>query len=292
MRPLEDIARGDWLLRRAGAWARVGGVAGTGFEAYARILHPLTARRVDLSVEDAWGIHPVLETARWTWAEIARRNGRAMHPLVQWNAITDQEQSLDFADGWQAGQVEEGRLAPDLLAALTGHLAAATVTPEDLVAAFWVGHGELNGSSTGYILLTSEEDAGEGWEAPPRPPRRLPVSAPVRTLVDRGPYFLWPGREMVLLGTGVTELSDPGWGETAGIGWWEDDPAPVTPQLLWPGGQEWVLASEIDWDSTIVAGPRALVDAVLADDRFEAFEVTADADLTQDGDTVNAARDR
>lgn len=299
MRPLHDVACGDWLLRRAGAWARVGGVAGTGFEAYARILHPIAARRVDLSVQDEWGIHLERETASWPWAEVARRNDRVMHPLVQWQAITDQEQSLDYSDGWQAGQSEEGRLAPDLLAALTGHLAAATATPEDLVAAFWVGHGELNGSSSGYILLTSEEEefdeeeeSGEGWEAPPRPPRRLPVSAAVRALVDRGPYFRWPGREMVLLGTGATELSDPGWGETSGLGGREGDPAPVSPQLLWPAGHEWVLASEIDWDSTIVAGPRALVDAVLADDRVEAFEVGADADLTWDGDTVNTPRHR
>lgn len=47
--------------------------------------------------------------------------------------------------------------------------------------------------------------------------------------------------------------------------------------MLWPEGHEWVLASEIDWDSTIVAGSRSLIDAVLADARFEAYEVDADA---------------
>lgn len=64
----------------------------------------------------------------------------------------------------------------------------------------------------------------------------------------------------------------------------------ITPQMLWPQGHEWVLASEIDWDSTLVAGPRPLVDALLADARIEALEVPADADLTWDGDTVNPAR--
>jgi len=45
----------------------------------------------------------------------------------------------------------------------------------------------------------------------------------------------------------------------------------------WPEDHTWVMASEFDWDSTIVAGSRSLVDAVLADERFEAFEVAEDS---------------
>lgn len=44
------------------------------------------------------------------------------------------------------------------------------------------------------------------------------------------------------------------------------------------------------WDSTIVAGSRALVDAVLGDGRFEAHEVDEDSDLSWDGDLVNPRR--
>ena len=51
-----------------------------------------------------------------------------------------------------------------------------------------------------------------------------------------------------------------------------------------------MVASEIDWDSTIVAGSRALVDAVLTDDRYEAFEVDEGSDLTWEGDLVNPPR--
>ena len=58
---MTDVSCGDWLLERVGGWGRVGGVAGTGFEAYARILHPVPATRVDLSITDEWGGHPVLE---------------------------------------------------------------------------------------------------------------------------------------------------------------------------------------------------------------------------------------
>lgn len=53
------------------------------------------------------------------------------------------------------------------------------------------------------------------------------------------------------------------------------------------GDHTWVVASEEDWDSTIVAGSRALVDSILADDHFEAFEVHEDDDLSWDGDLLN-----
>jgi hypothetical protein len=40
----------------------------------------------------------------------------------------------------------------------------------------------------------------------------------------------------------------------------------------------------------IVAGSRTLVDDVLADDHFEAFEVHEGDDLSWDGDLLNARR--
>jgi len=61
----------------------------------------------------------------------------------------------------------------------------------------------------------------------------------------------------------------------------------VSPNLLWPADLAWCVATEIDCDSTLVGGSRALVDAICADDALEAFEVTEDDDLTWTGDTVN-----
>lgn len=42
-----------------------------------------------------------------------------------------------------------------------------------------------------------------------------------------------------------------------------------------------------DFDSTPVGGSRAIVDAVLSDERLEVAEVTADTDLTITGDRIN-----
>lgn len=51
------------------------------------------------------------------------------------------------------------------------------------------------------------------------------------------------------------------------------------PQLLRPEDPAWVLATEIEWDSTIVADSRAHVDSILAANRLEAHPVDEDADL-------------
>jgi hypothetical protein len=47
------------------------------------------------------------------------------------------------------------------------------------------------------------------------------------------------------------------------------------------------MVSEIDYDSTIVAGSPALVAAICADERLEAFAIRENADLTWDADEVN-----
>jgi len=57
--------------------------------------------------------------------------------------------------------------------------------------------------------------------------------------------------------------------------------------LWWPADHAWFVVSEIDFDSTVVAGSRALVDAILAS-TLEALEVTAETDLSSLGDTVNS----
>lgn len=283
MRAIRDTSRGDWLIERAGTWATVGGVAATGFEAYARILHPVQAWQEDLTVSDEWGQHPTLLETRWGWAEVARRNGRTMHPLVQWFSLTDDEERRDFDDGWHVGQSVDGRLAVDLLAALARMLHGHTSTPDEITAGIWHGWGELHPESGALLLLGSDDitpNERARIEREWRAERRRSVARDVRELIESGPQFDWPGREMLLLETSLHELSDIEWPARAGL-------AGVVPQMLWPADNRWVVASEIDWDSTIVAGSRALIDAIVAFDSGEAFEVDEQSDLTGDGDTIN-----
>jgi hypothetical protein len=327
-------ARGNWLVPLVQErWAQVGGVAGSGFPAYARILHPVPARRDDLTVTDEWSLHPTVEKASWRWADVAARTGGTMHRLLQWGAMTghDHHQIPPFGDGWNVDMPDDGFFDPDLLAVLTEHLRPATSTPEDLVAGIWDGWGELQDGSVVYSRLddgprvavarggadpvepSPEEPASPDAPDPAHPEvlarklrpsilrrarlqeirrkraRRLGVPAPdMATAADRGPCLELPGRDYILFATDLDTLADPAWPTREDIGWGDNQTGPM-PQLIWPEDHAWVLASEIDWDSTILAGPRELVDALLADDRFETFEVYEGDELTWESDTVNGA---
>lgn len=288
MKIIDDVARGQWLVERAGEWASVGGVAGAGFDAYARILHPFDVTREDLTVADEWGMHPVVETASWPWATVAERTGRVMHPLVQSRRLTNDETVWGFDDGWSLQQTREGWFDPALLAALTRHL--QTTTPDDVVIGIWEGWG-FPGQIQAYSTVSSggDDDESARWEAESRQRQQesaAAISPEFRAAVEGGPHLEYPGREFVLLQSSLKALEDPGWGYGAGIGWTPHSPAP-SPQLLWPEDHAWVVASEIDWDSTIVAGTRSVIDAILADPDFESFEVREGDQLTWDADLIN-----
>jgi len=296
MRIISETARGAWLADRAGSWATVGGVAGTGFEAYARILHPVGAELADLSTTDEWGHHPVLEEATWTWSQVAERTGRVMHPLVQYRRLTTDETLLDYPDGWGVSPSSEGWLDPDLLAALTRHL--VTTTPDDVVVGIWNGWG-LPDAGQAYVSFAMATDGGDDgddeepaeWHADferMQRERAASVSKEFRAAIDNGPHFEYPNRSFVLLQSSLSELSNPGWGYGAGIGWTTNSPEPA-PQLVWPEDHAWVVATEIDWDSTVVAGTREVVDAILRDPTYETFEVHEGDELSWEGDLINPA---
>ncbi|OII34866.1 hypothetical protein BIU98_02605 [Curtobacterium sp. MMLR14_010] len=277
-----DPGRGSWLLARAGDAAQVGGIAGTGFEAHARILHPLTAVLEDRTTIDEHGDHLELDEVRWRWADVAARTGTTMRPLVTWSAVSgrDDESDVSFPDGWRVSPPEEGWFDPVVLAALTDHLTRATSTPGDLVAGFWDGRSDFIGGSTlgfgwqGDEAPTAEErDELRGWMAERTASHRREQDAVVASLSV--PRFAWPGRDLILAATDLSTLADPTWLDHARLG--PLVPLLHTPQMLWPEDRAWVMASEIDWDSTIVAGSRSLVDGVLADERLEAFEVDEDS---------------
>lgn len=274
MRVLTEVSVGDWIVRRAGGWATAGGVAGTGFEAYARVLHPMSAEHRD-------GRHE-----RWTWAEVAQRKGKVMHPLVQSPALLGGvEGVVHFDDGWSVDrrQAADGDPPPELFHGLVDVAATATTTDE-LVAAVWYGWGLPDDRA----FIFSYDEAQElsprekaQHEARMRAAARARVSDEYRRAVTTGPRMQWPGRDMVLLATTFDELGDVAWPGNAGV-----DENPLA--MLWPGDHAWVLASEIDWDFTIVAGSAALIGRVLADPRWEALPVGPDDDLSWAGDRVNS----
>jgi hypothetical protein len=60
-----------------------------------------------------------------------------------------------------------------------------------------------------------------------------------------------------------------------------------SPNLIWPADRSWFIASEVDFDSTLVGGSRALIGALVAAADFEVLEVEPDTLLTAFSDKLN-----
>lgn len=101
---------------------------------------------------------------------------------------------------------------------------------------------------------------------------------------DGKPALRLPGREHALVRAAPREWADPAWPERVP---WRDGWDQQSPSLIWPDGREWAVVTEVDFDSTIVAGPAALVRAICTDPAIEALPIREGTDLTWDADDVN-----
>jgi hypothetical protein len=262
--PVADVSVGAWLEpAMCGFGGRVCSVVPTaGFDAVARVLHP---------AEDRDG--PV------SWAEVCRRLGRTPHALMQWHSVAGVRQHhvvegrwprrrrwTTSTSEWEGLEPEVGNLPAPVLATLLDVLGRATGGGE-CYHALWEGHGWLDGTGVSFLVF-------EGSPPALPPPPALPEE------VLAGPRLVLPAREHLLfrgpLGA-ARSIGDHASGRFS----------PQSPNLLWPEDRSWCVATEIDFDSTLVAGPQALVDAVLAEPGLEAWPVGPDDDLTHEGDRVN-----
>lgn len=252
MRVLDDPSPGSWIAPRLTHWGRIDGIVPGGFDAYARILHPLG--------------DPPADPSTWRprrWADVAARTGVPLGPRTRWHQVigADDPWARESA-AWAGDRPAEGTLAVPHLLALASHLAPHTRTPAACLFAMWEGWGALNG---GGALVT----AGGAAVPLPRAFTDAEWAAPRLELPDRT-YLLLAGPL-----DAVGELSQPP-GEPVS---WAQSPA-----LLWPEDRAWCVATEIDYDSTLVGGTRAAVEAVLADPLLEAFEVQPSDSLWYESD--------
>lgn len=252
-----------------------------------------------------------------TWAETAAAFGTQVHAEAQWNRLvrtpTDASgwQSVIAPDGREFEAPSEGQLDADLLAVVAEHLAAHTTTADAGYVAVWEGWGDIVGhlgtAPSGTFLSYIADDAPIDPEVahhnamlarsihdPFNNVFRKPVWQPgsLSDEISRGARLELPGRDYVLFRGGVAELADPDW--MLQVPWRNRPreehgfpPSAHSPSLVWPDGRAWMLVTEVDFDSTIVAGTPELVRALCTDPRLEAFALRADADLTWTGDRIN-----
>jgi hypothetical protein len=263
---VKDPSVAGWIAPRLGPFGgQVGSVVPRGFPAYARVLHP---------AYDHDG-EPV------TWSSVCRKTGRVAHPLMQWQSIggpgVEDGTGISAAGGmpWDGHEPLVGELEPQALSALCRLLAGHTGADVDCYFALWEGWGWIPGGESVAVLRSSSgRSLRRNRQSQPAPPA-------FSEEVMSGGRLHHPWRDYILFSGPLEAATD--------LGHWpsRDWFVPQSPNLIWPVGNSWCLATEVDFDSTLIAGGRDLIDAVLGAPDLEAMPVEPDDRLDSGGDAVN-----
>jgi hypothetical protein len=276
---VDGAVAGAWVKPRLGGeFAAVTCNVPEGFEAYARIFHPAADRD--------W--KPV------SWTDVASVFGTTPHREMQWHAI------LGFA--------HSGRLR-------------SSYDADTVVGSQWGGHDPPTGAmnletldSLCEVLADHTEDPGncffglctiELWEESFTPEElnmpllQLPlgrdhiVLAGPLSAVDQlenddsanpgpsrahGRFVAYPSSV-----AGESAKSPPNSAELPHLR--------AAPNLIWPADHTWLVASEVDFDSTLVGGRRGLIEAIVESPELEAWRVEPTDSLAADADKVNSLPD-
>ena len=207
-----DVTPTEWVdesllpFRGATEGVRVGEIVPTGFEAYARILHP-ASRRVGDRFE------PI------TWSELARTRGKTIHPEVQLKALLGDE----FRHSAPWGELPEEDSIPEALRApLVEILRRFTRTPDRCWFCIWEGYGAWFG---GHELKTYSDMSRSAQRARKREAlRRAEKEAAAMEQIPKASIMGGLRRCLVFTGSidAIPDLtighmsSTPNW-------WWPDD---------------------------------------------------------------------
>lgn len=252
----------------AGAWieAGLGGEFGAVslqvpaiFEAYARVFH----RAYD-------------EQNRYvTWGEVAERLGRTAHREMQWHQLVGSSDSFNFTGSkWRGGDPSLGAMEVEELDRLCAVLADHTAEPEHCFFGLCV-------ISSGLSRNLSGEDARKPRLELPLGRDHVVLAGPLAAVdqirnTDTSnvafAYYLEPGEEPPVEPP-EPDFSDPFWREA--------------PNLIWPSDRCWLVVSEVDFDSTLVGGTRALVEALISTADLEIYEVEPETSLAAFSDKIN-----
>lgn len=230
-----DVGAGGWIAPRLGSFGQVAFTVPRGFGTYARVLHP---------VRDG-------DDQPATWSEVCEVTGRCAHALMQWQSISTPRvedgsgRTPSVGRAWQGEDPEVGSLETSALETLCQVLAAHTPAGSDCCFALWERWGWITGSPA----------VASFW---PRGHREQSVPPALAPEVMAGPRLRHPGRDYLLFtGPLAAAMSMGQWPEPD---WF----LPQSPNPFWPADRSWCVATEIDFDFTLVAGTPALIDAVVA----------------------------
>jgi hypothetical protein len=256
LRVVDDIGPAEWIAPRLGGqFGAVGLTVPRDYPAYARICHPATNKAGE----------PV------SWSEVAEATGRRPHALMQWHAAVGSPDHLNMRGSlWDGADPCRGDLAHSALAVLCDRLAEDAGGELDCYFCLWDGYGGLD---------------EYGWLEATAPPRSKVEDRDRHILttdeIDRSRSRLrLPGRDYVVLAGPLHGALRIG-SFSLEIFW------PQSPNIFWPANHAWCVASEIDFDSTLVGGSARLIDGILNTPELDAWPVGPDDSLAYDADKIN-----
>lgn len=257
-----DISSASWVSEGLRPWSwdaeenypSVASFVPDVFESYARILHPVRNRDSDGN-----------ELPFLSWESVAAKNGKKMHPLVQYECIDGVERAPGAKNPW-ADNPREGSLDAEHLPALMKVLAEFTSVDEQCWFGLWEGWGGLSPGSATYLGRNTENRMSEGAEA--REALQAQYAAAPRVKTRGRAYLLFSG---ALNGADAfVETRDD---QSMSI-WWSDS-------------RSWCVATEIDFRSTYVGGSKECIAAILSDPTLEALPVNPDDRVDLHSDKIN-----
>ncbi len=245
----------------AGAWIapRLGGEFGAvtlqvpqDFEAYARIFHP--------ALDSAGG--------SVKWATVAKACGTTPHGEMQWHAI------LGLASAGELGRSH---------------------SPDRPSEATWAGSDPLIGAmnietldTLCQILASRTTDATycffglctiQNW-------------LDSFSTVELQPLLKLPhGRDYIVLAGALAAVNQIRYGRMMRPPHSLEHMRRAAPNLIWPADHTWLVASEVDFDSTLVGGSAKLIDAIIQSPLLEAWTVDAATSLAANADQINQVTD-
>jgi hypothetical protein len=230
-----DVRQADWVKGRLGdlLTATVSSVAPTGFEAYARILHPVdTTKHGNRLVR---------------WREVANWGDQTLTSQSDWLSVAMPQQRPKLPRPWSSQGPMKGTLDRDDAQVLAGIARDFTDSPQQCWCCIWDGFGWW----------------ARSWLLPPGQTATSQVPSPIPFEAREWPKVQTQYRNYFLYEEALRDSFMDAVEHLEGH----------SPNLWWPSDHAWCVSTEIDFDSTYVAGSRPFIDAVLDSEGLEAFEV-------------------
>jgi hypothetical protein len=270
--PTTQLEPAQWLVEAISTFGgRVEELMPAGFESYLRIFHRPDQGRPD-------------DDSARSWAEVATRHGTTFHPEAQWTALTGgREVSPHHSGEWASSdQPLYGTLDPMTLSRMSELLAMHTTTPELCHFALWAGTGKSPRSWDAHPRFGLP--GRHHWLFAPVPVREVPAYAVELEVAGFEEQSRQPGGSPGFFTVGrPTRPEDlERW-----VRWQRTEGFVQSPSWWWPEDRAWVVHSEVDYDSTLVAGGAELAHALLEDPDIECLRVTPTTSLMARADGIN-----